>query len=102
MEYNRLIEQAQQHVADAPDEDTIIAGVHRTLRTRCKRKIILASTACILLTVMPIAFTFNTDNISPTLAETVSATFQPSPDAPPAPLVGYRNSLRNHKLMTLI
>ena len=104
MEYNELIEKVQQTPVDTPDTDAILGGMRHTLQRRRQRNTILAAAACLLLAMVPMTFRFqlSTFNSSPTLAETVSATLQSSPDDLPAPLAGYRNSIRNHQTTTLI
>lgn len=102
MEYNELIEKAQAMPVDVPDTDTIITGVHRTLQRRRQRQTLLAAAACILLAIIPLTLSSGGSSAKPTLAETVSATLPSSPDNLPAPLTGYRNSIRNHQTKTLI
>jgi hypothetical protein len=102
MEYNELIEKAQAMPVDVPDTDTIITGVHRTLQRRRQRQTLLAAAACILLAIMPLTLSIDGSSPKLTLVESVSATLPSSPDNLPAPLTGYRNSIRNHQTKTLI
>ena len=102
MEYNKMIEMVRQSGTDAPGTDEVLRQVHHRLNVRRRRHTTIASITCLLLAATPLAFTFNTGNTSPTLAETVSATVRPAPGELPAPLAGYRNSLRNHQTMTII
>lgn len=102
MEYKELIEKAQAMPVDVPDTDTIITGMHRTIQRRRQRQTLLAAAACILLAIMPLTMTVGGSSARPTLAETVSATLPSSPDDLPAPLAGYKNSLRNHQIHTAI
>ena len=102
MEYNKLIEKAQAMHVDIPDTDTIIIGMHRTIQRRRQRQTLLAAAACLLLAVIPLTLSLDDSPANPTLAEAVSATLPSSPDNLPAPLTGYRNSIRNHQSKTLI
>ena len=102
MEYNEMIKMVRQSSTDAPGTDEVLRQVHNRLHMRRQRMAVIASIACIVLAATPIAFTFTTNSTHPTLAETVSSTVQPAPGNLPAPLAGYRNSLRNHKTMTII
>ena len=102
MEYNKIIDLARQSAPDAPDNDEVLHGVHRTLQRRRRQRTMAISIACIVLAITPLAL--NTQHSSPntTLVETVSATLPSAPDGMPAPLQGYRNSLRNHQTLTVI
>ena len=102
MEYNKLIEKAQAMHVDIPDTDTIIIGMHRTIQRRRQRQTLLAAAACILLVIMPLTLSIDGSSPKLTLVESVSATLPSSPDDLPAPLTGYRNSIRNHQSKTLI
>lgn len=102
MEYNELIEKAQVMPVDVPDTDTIITGVHRTIQRRRQRQTLLAAAACILLAIMPLTLSIDGSSPKLTLVETVSATLPSSSDNLPAPLTGYRNSIRNHQTKSLI
>ena len=100
MEYNELIEKIQQQPVDTPDTDAILAGMRRKMHRSRQRQALVAA-ACLLLAVVPLALPV-ADTPKPTLAETVSATLPSSPNDLPAPLAGYRNSLRNHQIHTVI
>lgn len=102
MEYNKLIEKAQSTPIDVPDTDTIIIGMHRTIQRRRQRQTLLAAAACMLLAIIPITMSLDNSVAKPTLAETVSASLPSSHDYMPAPLTGYRNSIRNHQTTTLL
>ena len=102
MEYNELIAKIQHQPVDTPDTDAILTGMHRTIQRRRQRQTLLAAAACILLAIMPLTMTVGGNSAKPTLAETVSATLPSSPNDLPAPLAGYRNSLRNHQIHTAI
>ena len=101
MEYNELIEKIQQQHVDTPDTDAILAGMRRKMHRSRQRRAMVAAAACLLLAVVPLALPV-ADTPKPTLAETVSATLPSSPNDLPAPLAGYRNSLRNHQIHTAI
>lgn len=102
MEYNELIERVQHTSVDIPDTNAILGGMRRTIHRRRQKKTILASTACLIIAIIPLALSINRESPTPTLAEVVSATIQSSSDELPAPLTGYRNSIRNHQTTTLI
>ena len=101
MEYNELIEKIQQQPVDTPDTDAILAGMRRKMHRSRQRRAIVAAAACLLLAVVPLSLPV-ADTPKPTLAETVSATLPSSPNDLPAPLAGYRHSLRNHQIHTAI
>ena len=100
-----MIELVRQSTPEAPETVELLAGVHRTMQVRRRQQAMLASIACIALLTVPL-ITLNlqptTPNSYPTLAEAVSATVESAPNNMPAPLAGYRNSIRNHKTLTII
>ena len=104
MEYKELITRAQQTSIDVPDTDALLDGMRRTLRHRRQRNATLVAVACLLLTITPLTlhFTLSSYHPTPTLAESISATLPSCPDDLPAPLAGYRNSIRNHQTSTVI
>lgn len=97
-----MIELARQSAPDAPSTDEVLGHIHRSLRVRRQRQTVLTTVACLLLATTPLALLDRGAAPSPTLAEAVSATVQPAPGDLPAPLAGYRNSLRNHQTLTVI
>ena len=102
MEYNKLIEKIQRTPVDIPDTDTILGGMRHTLHRRRHQRTMLTTMACLLLVTVPISLSVGSASSSPTLAEVVSATLQSSPNDLPAPLAGYKNSIRNHQTKTII
>lgn len=100
MEYNELIEKIQQQPVDTPDTEAILAGMRRKMHRSRQRQALVAA-ACLLLAIVPLTLPV-ANTPKPTLAETVSATLPSSPDNLPAPLAGYRNSIRNHQIHTAI
>lgn len=102
MEYNKLIEKIQRTPVDIPDTDTILGGMRRTLHRRRQQRTLLTTMACLLLVTVSIRLSVDSASSSPTLAEVVSATLQSSPNDLPAPLAGYKNSIRNHQAITII
>lgn len=102
MEYNELIEKVRHTSVDTPDTDKILNGMRLTVQRRRQQQLLTAATVCLLFAVTPLILPLGNDNSTPTLAETVSATLPSSPNDLPAPLAGYKNSLRNHQIETLI
>lgn len=102
MEYNELIERVQQTPIDVPDTDAILGGMRRTLHRRRQQRTLLTSAVCLLLATLPLAVSMGDSPATPTLAEAVSATLPSSPNDLPAPLAGYKNSIRNHQTTTVI
>lgn len=105
MEYNELIAKIQHQPVDTPDTNAILAGMRRKMhrsRQRSRQRQALVAAACLLLAIVPLALPIADTTPKPTLAETVSATLPSSPNDLPAPLAGYRNSLRNHQIHTVI
>lgn len=102
MEYNKIIELARQSMPDAPDTDEVLNGVHRTLQRRRRQRTMIASVACIVLAIMPLTLNTKHSTINTTLVESVSASLPPSTSNMPAPIEGYRNSIRNNLIMTMI
>lgn len=102
MEYNELITKAQQASVDTPDADTILSGMHRTLRRRQQRHSLLLSLTLVALVGLSVALMQPAEERPLTLAERVSAQLaKPTSKTPPS-LVGYRHSVRNHQIYTLI
>jgi len=101
MEYNELIAKIQHQPVGTPDTDAILAGMRRKMHRSRQRQALVAA-ACLLLAIVPLALPIADTTAKPTLAETVSATLPSSPNDLPAPLAGYRNSLRNHQIHTAI
>ncbi len=102
MEYNELIERAQRMSVDIPDTDTILSGMRRTLYRRRQQRRIVFSLAIVLVVGTSAYFMQLRSEKAITLAETISATLQSSPTDLPAPLAGYKNSIRNHQTTALI
>lgn len=102
MEYNELITKAQQVSVDAPDTDAILTGMHRTLRRRQQQRQALFSTLLVLAVGVAV-FSFQPRYESHvTLAELVSSRIDTPPTRTPAPLVGYRHSMYNRQIYTLL
>ena len=97
-----MIEMVRQSGTDEPGTDEVLRRVHNRLLVRRRQQTLLASAVCILLAASPLAFSNIGSTHSPTLAETVSAAVRPAHGDLPAPLAGYRNSLRNHQTTTVI
>lgn len=102
MEYNKLIERMQQTPVEVPDTDAILGGMRRTLHRRRQQRTLLASAVCLLLATLPLTMSMGDSQSTPTLAEAVSATLPSSPNDLPAPLAGYKNSIRNHQKAKVI
>lgn len=104
MEYNDLIARVQQASVETPDTDALLNGMHRTLQRRQRRRQWAVSMVFVLLmggTVM-LSLPTPTEPRQLTLAERVSRTVDAPRSKMPAPLVGYRNSIRNRQIYTLI
>lgn len=102
MEYNELITKAQQVSVDAPDTDAILTGMRRTLRRRQQQRQALFSTLLVLAVGVAV-FSFQPRYESHvTLAELVSSRIDTPPTRTPAPLVGYRHSMYNRQIYTLL
>lgn len=102
MEYNELIEQARQTHVDVPDTDAILGGMRRTVQRRRRQQLFTVAAVCLLFAVTPLILPSGNGISTPTLAETVSATLPSSTDDLPAPLAGYKNSIRNHQTTSII
>lgn len=102
MEYNELITQMQHTPIDVPDTDTILGDMRRTMHHRRQQKTILATVTCLLLASVPLTFLSSKGVPSPTQAEIVSASLPSASDNLPAPLAGFKNSIRNHQTTTII
>lgn len=102
MEYNELITRARQAAADTPDADTILCGMHRTLRRRRRQRQALLS-AALILAAGSSAFLIQPRYETPvTLAEQVSLRIDTPPTKTPAPIAGYRHSMYNRQIYTLL
>lgn len=101
MEYNELIERAQRMSVDIPDTDTILSGMRRTLYRRRQQRRIVFSLAIVLVVGTSAYFMQPRSGKTITLAEAISATLQSSPNDLPAPLAGYKNSIRNHQITVI-
>ena len=101
MEYNELITKAQQTLADIPDADTIITGMHRTMRRR--RQLQTLVSLAIVLAVGTSAFFMQPRYEAPvTLAEQVSLSVDTPQTNLPAPILGYQHSIYNRQIYTLL
>lgn len=89
-------------MVDAPDTDAILTGVHLTLNRRRRQRQALLSTAVVLVTGVSLFFMQPRYENHITLAECVSAHIDTPATRTPAPLVGYRNSMYNHQIYTLL
>ena len=102
MEYNELIARAQQATFEAPDTDTILSGMHRTLNRRRRQRQAVLSTILVLVVGASGLFLQPRYESHITLAEQVSAHIDTPPTKTPAPLVGYRHSMYNRQIYTLL
>lgn len=101
MEYNELITKAQQSVDDAPDADTIIAGVHHAMRRRRQRQALVS--VVVALAVGTSAFFMQPRyETSVTLAEQVSRRVDTPRTKLPAPVMGYQHSIYKRQIYTLL
>lgn len=104
MEYNELITRVQQAPVEAPDTDALLQGMHHTLQRRQRQRqwavsmffvLVMGATIALLPSATPTAHPI-------TLAEQVSRRLDVPRNNAPAPLVGYRHSIRNRQIYTLI
>lgn len=102
MEYNELITKVQQAEVDAPDTDTILTGMRRTLSHRRRQRQVVLSTVLVLVVGASSIFLQPRYENHITLAEQVSAHIDTPPTKTPAPLVGYRHSMYNRQIYTLL
>lgn len=102
MEYNELITKAQQAAVDSPDTDAILTGMHRTLRRRRQQWQALLSVVMLLAVGTSVFFLQPRSETRLTLAECVSAHIDTPSTKTPAPLVGYRHSMYNRQIYTLL
>ena len=102
MEYNELITRVQQASVDVPATDAILTGMHRTLRHRRQQRQALLSLVMLLAVGTSVFFMQPRNETRLTLAECVSAHIDTPPTKTPAPLVGYRHSMYNRQIYTLL
>lgn len=102
MEYNELITKAQQASVDAPDTDAILSGMHRTLRRRSRQRQMVLSVVLVFAMGTSVFFLQPHYETHLTLAERVSAHIDTPATRTPAPLVGYRHSMYNRQIYTLL
>lgn len=104
MEYNEFITRVRQAQPDSPDTDTILAGMRRTLHRRQQRHRAILSAVFVLAVGSSVLFMqprYGSSD-SPTLAETVSLRIDAPPTNTPAPVAGYRHSIYNRQIYTLL
>lgn len=101
MEYNKLIERVQQMPIEVPDTDSILGGMRSTMHRRRKQRRLVFSLAIVLVVGTSAYFMQPRSGKTITLAEAISATLQSSPNDLPAPLAGYKNSIRNHQITVI-
>lgn len=101
MEYNKLIERAQQTPIEVPDTDSILGGMRHTMHRRRQQRRLVFSLTLVLAIGTSVYFMQPHPEKTITLAETISATLQSSPNGLPAPLAGYKNSIRNHQITVI-
>lgn len=102
MEYNELIEKVQQTSVDVPDTDAILGGIRHTVRRRRQQRQLVFSLTIILAVGASAYFMQPRQEKTITLAELVSRDINTPPSHEPAPIVGYRNSIHNHQIYTLL
>ena len=102
MEYNELITRVQQASVDSPDTDAILSGMRRTLRRRRQQRQAIFSVVLVFAVGSSVFFLQPHNEIPLTLAESVSAHIDTPSTKTPAPIVGYRHSVYNRQIYTLI
>lgn len=102
MEYNSIIARAQQTPVEAPDADAILSGMRRTLRRRSRQRQMVLSVVLVLAMGTSVFILQPRYETHLTLAECVSAHIDTPATRMPAPLVGYRHSMYNRQIYTLL
>lgn len=104
MEYNELIAKAQQAFDEPPATDVLLDGMRRTLHRRRQRRQALLSAVVVLLAVAALLPSLSASQAVPplTLAEQVSLCLDTPSNHTPAPLAGYRHSIYNRQIYTLL
>lgn len=103
MEYNELITRAQQAAVNSPDTDAILTGMHRTLHRRRQQRQAVLSVVLVFAVGSSVFFLQPSPTQQPrTLAECVSLQLDTPPTRTPAPIVGYRHSMYNRQIYTLL
>lgn len=102
MEYTELITRAQQAPVEVPDTDSILGGMHRTLQRRRRQRQAALSMLLVLAVGASAFFMQPRYETSVTLAEQVSARIDTPPTRIPVPLAGYRHSMYNRQIYTLL
>lgn len=104
MEYSELITRAQQAPLEAPGTDVVLEGMRNTMHRRRQNRRWLVMALYLLVAGGTIATL-----LPPTpagqpvaLVEKVSRQLDVPRDKMPAPLVGYRNSIHNRQIYTLL
>lgn len=104
MEYNELITRVRRASVEAPDTDTLLQGMRHTLKHRQQRRQWIVSMVFVLFVGGSVALLLPAAPAPRqlTLVERVSRQLDTPRNNTPAPLVGYRNSIRNRQIYTLI
>lgn len=102
MEYNELITRAQCASVDVPDTDTILGDMRRTLHRRYRQRQVAVSLAIVFAVGASVTTIPPRQDKTVTLAERVCLRIDTPPTQVPAPLVGYRNSMYNRQIYTLL
>ena len=104
MEYNELITRVKQLQIEAPDTDRLLTTMRCKVQRRQRQRIGVACLSIvmvvgILMAVVPI---HQTKPQPITLAEQVSRRLDVRTSHVPAPITGYRHSIKNHHISTLL
>ena len=104
MEYNELIAKVQHLPVDVPDSNAILQGVrHKVTRRRRQRQVVASMLVVLVLGGASMLFLPQPTPARPlTLAERVSRTIDTPRNDVPAPLAGYRHSIYNRQIYTLL
>ena len=102
MEYNELIEKVKQTSVDVPATDAILGGIRHTVRRRRNQRQLVFSLTLVLAVGASAYFMQPRYEKTITLAELVSRNIDTPPTQEPAPIVGYRNSIHNRQIYTLL
>ena len=104
MEYSELITRVQQASLETPDADALLEGMRNTMHRRRQNRRWLVMALYLIVVGGTIAALLPTTPAGQPMAlvEKVSRQLDVPHDKMPAPLAGYRNSIHNRQIYTLL